>query len=191
MRTVRIAVCGTHGSGKSTLVEDFLSIHRDYAHEPEPYEWLAEYGEEVGEPDAESFFRQLELSIARLSSYSEGARVIAERSPLDFLAYLLAHHDLGRSGRDCELIAAAAELAASGLAHLDLLVVLPLNDVDGIVAPPSEDLELRHGMNDRLMEVITTDPYSLLTRSTLRIVEIHGTPKQRLLALERAVAETR
>jgi hypothetical protein len=189
---VRIAVCGTHCSGKSTLVDDFLSIHRDYAHEPEPYEWLAEYGEELAEePDAESFFRQLERSIARLTSYREGARVIAERSPLDFLAYLLAHHDLGRSGRDCELIVAAAELAASGLAHLDLLVVLPLNDVDGIVAPPSEDLELRDEMNERLMEMITTDPYSLLTRSTLRIVEIHGTPERRLLALERAVAEMR
>ncbi|HEX7830976.1 MAG TPA: hypothetical protein VF787_15075, partial [Thermoanaerobaculia bacterium] len=62
---MRIAISGTHGSGKSTLIDDFLHAHRDYAHEPEPYEWL----DEPAEPDAESFYRQLELSVERLRRY--------------------------------------------------------------------------------------------------------------------------
>lgn len=171
-------------------MEDFLSVHRDYAHEPEPYEWLEVYGEAfAAEPDAGSFYRQLEVSVDRLTNYAVGSRVIAERSPLDFLAYLLAQNDLGRSARDCELIATAAELAAAGIGHLDLLVVLPLNDVDRIVAPLSEDLELRESMNDCLMEIVSTDPYALLTQMKPRVVEIHGTPRQRFLELERIVAE--
>lgn len=187
---MRVAISGTHCSGKSTLVEDFLGAHADYIHEPEPYEWLVEmYGEGFSEePTAEDFHRQLELCVEHLKQYGSGARVIAERSPVDFLAYILALADLGRSGRDCELVASAAELAAAGLAHVDLLVVLPLNDADGIVAPASEDLELREAMNERLVELITADNYALFASGSPRIVEIAGDRGQRLRDLEEAIA---
>jgi hypothetical protein len=33
---MRIAVAGTHASGKSTHIADFLATHPEYAHEPEP-----------------------------------------------------------------------------------------------------------------------------------------------------------
>lgn len=185
---MRIAVSGTHCSGKSTLIDDFLAAHRDYLHEPEPYEWLDDVAEEPTEDD---FYRQLELSVDRLRNYGGGSRVIAERSPLDFLAYLLALTDLGRSGRDCERTASAAELAAAGIANLDLLVVLPLNERDGLAAPESEDLELREAMNDRLLDLITTDPYSLFASGHPRIVEVYGRRHERLQMLEQAVAGVR
>ena len=186
---MRIAVSGTHCSGKSTLVEDFLAAHRDYLHEPEPYEWLEDvYGEAAAdEPNVDDFNRQLELSVERLITHAPGARVIAERSPVDFLAYMLALDDLGRAGRDCQLIASAAERAAVGMAHLDLLVLLPLNETDRIVAPASEDLELREAMNDRLLDIVTADPYSLFGSGRPRVVEIHGTRVARLRQLERWV----
>ena len=41
---MRIAVTGTHGSGKTTLIEDFLERHPRYEHEPEPYLALAQNG---------------------------------------------------------------------------------------------------------------------------------------------------
>jgi len=190
--TVRIAVSGTHCSGKSTLVEDFLAVHREYVHEPEPYEWLEEvYGEPAAdEPNVDDFYRQLQLSVERLGSYEAGASVVAERSPLDFLAYILALDDLGRAGRDCALIASAAEAAAAGMAHVDLLVLLPLNGADGIFAPDSEDLELREAMNARLLDLVATDPYSLLAGGRPRVVEIHGTRARRLGQLEQAVTES-
>jgi hypothetical protein len=190
---VRIAVSGTHGSGKTTLVEDFLAAHREYLHEPEPYEWLEDvYGEAVGEePTADDFRRQLKVSVDRLANYERGASVIAERSPVDFLAYIFALSDLGRSGRDCELVAASAELAAAGMAHVDLLVVLPLGGRDGIVVPGSEDLPLRAAMNDRLLDLITADEYALFRNGSPRVAEIHGQRQQRLRLLEQAVTELR
>ncbi|HEV7238773.1 MAG TPA: AAA family ATPase [Thermoanaerobaculia bacterium] len=183
---MRIAVSGTHCSGKSTLVEDFVAAHRDYVHEPEPYEWLADlYGEQLSEtPDASDFHRQLELCVDRLRGYERGARVIAERSPIDFLAYMLALGDLRRGGRAS--MDSAIELAARGMEHVDLLVVV---DADGIVAPESEDLDLRDAMNDRLLEIITTDEYELL--GNVRVIEVHGAPRLRLAALERAIGESR
>ena len=191
--SVRIAISGTHCSGKTTLAEDFLAAHRDYLHEPEPYEWLEDvYGEAAaGEPSADDFRRQLELSVDRLQTFARGARVVAERSSVDFLAYILALTELRRAGRDCQMIASAAELAASGLANIDLLVVLPLNESDGIVAPESEDLALRDAMNDQLLDLITTDEYSLFSGRSPRVVEIHGTRDQRLRLLEQAAITLR
>jgi len=184
---VRLAISGTHCSGKTTLAEDFLAAHRDYVHEPEPYEWLEVYGEAAGgEPTADDFLRQLELSAECLRNYGHGAKVVAERSPADFLAYLLALTDLRRTGRDCQMIASAAELTAAGLASIDLLVVLPLNDRDGIAAPESEDLALREAMNDRLLDLITADEYALFGGGSPRVVEIQGARERRLRLLEQA-----
>lgn len=161
-----IAVSGTHCSGKTTLIEDFLAAHPDYEYEPEPYEWLDE--DARAEPEAEDFYRQLEVSVERLQSHGRGAKVIAERSPLDFLAYLLALEDLRRSPRDCERIASAVELVTEGLSHLDVLVIVPL---DGrIEAPESEDLELREAMNERLLELVTSDPYEFFRNEKPRVV---------------------
>lgn len=173
---MRIAVSGTHCSGKSTLVEDFIAVHPDYPHEPEPYEWLVElHGEAIAaQPDAADFYRQLEVSVERLRAYPPGSRMIAERSPLDFLAYL-------RALEAAELIEAASELAWRGMKQLDLLVVLPLDAADGIVAPESEGLELREAMNDHLLEIISEG-------WDLQVIEVRGAPERRLRALELAMA---
>ncbi len=185
---MRIAISGTHCSGKSTLAGDFLAAHRDYVHEPEPWEWLVEvYNESLSEePDGADFYRQLEVSVERLRTYRTGARVIAERCPVDFLAYLLALDDLGRDRRAKSLVEGAAEVARLGMEHVDLLIVLPLEDADGIDAPESEDLELRDAMNDRLLELIAGNEYDLL-RASLRVVEVQGGRKRRLAALEGAM----
>ena len=39
---MRVAISGTHCCGKSTLIDEFLSAHPDFAHEPEPYTVLQE-----------------------------------------------------------------------------------------------------------------------------------------------------
>lgn len=181
---MRIAVSGTHGSGKSTLIEDFLATHRDYLHEPEPYEWLTQLQDEPmsAEPDCDDFYRQLEVSAERWRSHRPGTRVIGERAPIDFIAYLLALGDLQRDRCPRGLFESAIELAAAGMAHIDMLVVLPLNDADGIDAPESEDLDLRDAMNERLLELIATDEHELLGRC--RVIEIAGSRQRRLAALE-------
>lgn len=156
---MRIAVAGTHCSGKSTLIADFLAAHPEFVHEPEPYEW-------TGDAD---FYRQLEVSVERLRMHPPGARVIAERSPLDFVAYLRAQGE--RAGE-------AMALAAEGMAHVDLLVVLPLDG--SIDCPADEDLELREAMNEELLELIDD--------AGVHVVELHGSREARLRALEQQCA---
>ena len=44
---MRIAVSGTHCSGKSTLINEFLAAHPEFTYEPEPFVTMVEeYGEE-------------------------------------------------------------------------------------------------------------------------------------------------
>lgn len=181
---MRIAVSGTHCSGKTTLVEDFLQVHPDYTHEPEPYEWLAEARGEAfaAELNAADVWRQLEVSVERLSAHGPGSNVIAERSPIDFLAYLEALRTLGREDTS-KMLDAARELVTRGMDHVDLLVILPLSD--DIEPPEDEDPKLLAAMNRSLLEIVVDGLEELAPGQ--RCLEVAGTPRQRLAALEARV----
>lgn len=171
----RIAVSGTHCSGKSTLIDDFLARHRDSIHLSEPYELAELHGEILGS-DADSFLRQLDLCTEQLERHGAETNLIADRAPIDFLAYLLA--------LDTD-IAPAIPIAARGMRHIDVLVVLA---ADEIAAPEDEDPALREDMNARLLDLIAGEAGELL--EGVRVVEIRGNRAQRLAALERAIVGT-
>jgi hypothetical protein len=109
--------------------------------------------------------------------------VIIERSPLDYLAYMRAVG--ARSG----LFDRAVDLAADALTSVDLLVFLPLHPRDGIVAPASEDLELRRDVNDHLLDMLLADDLGLLGGGP-PVIEIRGTAAERLSTLETHLENT-
>jgi len=182
---MRVAISGTHCCGKSTLIESFLAGHSQYAHEPEPYEMLQElHGEDFGaEPSAEDFFRQLEYQVERLRQYSAGDRVIFERSPADFLAYMLALDDLGRDSANAALARQSIEVAGGAVKLLDLIVYLPATGE----VPESEDPELRNAMDARLEEILLNDELRMFKGHRPSILELAGTTAQRLRTLEAAL----
>jgi hypothetical protein len=183
---MRVAISGTHCCGKSTLIDAFLSSHAEYAHEPEPYEILTDlYGEDFGaEPSAEDFFRQLEYHVGRLHQYSPGDRVIFERSPADFVAYLLALDDLKRDGADAALTRRSIAVAESAITLLDLIVYVSATDV---AAAQFEDPELRSAVDVRLERIVLDDDFGLFKNDRPSVLELAGTIAQRLTGLEAAL----
>ena len=183
---MRVAISGTHCCGKSTLIDAFLSSHDTYSHEPEPYEVLQDlYGEDFGaEPGADEFFRQLEYQVERLQQYTTGDQVIFERSPADFLAYLLALDDLGRDTADAERAKQSISVVRGAMALLDLVVYLPATN-EGV--PESEDPELRRAVDARLEGILLDDDFDLFTGDRPSVLEIVGTTEQRLRSLEAAL----
>lgn len=175
---MRIVVSGTHASGKTTLVEAFASTHPDYTVLPDPYELLDGADDYL---DAGLFFTQLRLAAQRLHDCDDEA--IAERGPLDFLAYLVALEELGRPTASSGLVDAGTELVMQAMTDVDLLVVLPLSSRDDVAVGFDEDLQLREAMNDALLDLVD-DPD--LTGNA-RVVEIGGSPASRLVQLEAAV----
>ncbi len=178
---VRIVVSGTHASGKSTLIADFCAAHPEFAHLPDPFELLDDFHDQ---PDASSFLAQLALSAQRLEELGPDTDVVAERGPLDFLAYLLSWGSLGSGHLPREILQQAHELSNAAMQYVDLLVLLPLNSGDQIWVHPEEDLQLRATMNDTLLE-LSDDPDLLGGRT--RTVEIVGDRQTRLSVLDATI----
>jgi hypothetical protein len=180
---VRIVVSGTHGSGKSTLISDFAMTHPEFTVLPDPFELLDE-SDDV--PSLALFASQLRIAADRLTIEPVVTDLIAERGPLDFLAYLLAQAGLtGRSLDDAFLERATAR-TAEALRAVDILVVLPLTTRDSIHVGADEYLELRDAMNDVLLELLD-DPD--IIGDDLTVAEITGAPAERLVALEALMAD--
>jgi hypothetical protein len=175
---MRIVVSGTHASGKSTLISDFALGHPEFTVLPDPFDLLDETWDR---PGAAMFAAQLRLAADRLGAGEVEGHMIAERGPLDFLAYLLAFEDRTGDAVPRALLERSAVLTAEALRHVDLLVVLPLAATDAIVPGDDEDLELRSAMNDALLELITD---SDLIGEGLEVAEVGGDRRERLRILE-------
>ena len=171
---MRIAVSGSHCTGKSTLIDEFLLAHPDFIHEPEPYTVLVEErGEEFSaEPCAEDFLRQLEFNVDRLKQHNRGTRVIYERCPIDFLAYIecLTHNDTDLVSRVSEAIQL-----------LDLIVYLPIEN--SIEVDEDEFPKLRKAVDRRLSVIYREDEFGV------SVIEATGPLEKRLRTLE-AVLKT-
>lgn len=185
---MRIAVSGTHCSGKTTLIEEFLRARPDFAHEPEAYTVMVEdFGEEFSsEPGADDFYRMLEFDVCRLSNRPPDERVIFERSPIDYLAYLLALKDLKRDDVDY-VVELALPRIREAIQSLDMIVFLPLDQADGIELPEAEDPKLRRAVDARLVAIFGDDEFGVVSSDGPAIVEVRGTREQRLRMLEDAM----
>lgn len=187
---MRIAVSGTHCCGKSTLIDEFLGSHPDFVREPEAYEVLQEeHGEVFGaEPSAEDFYRLLEHSVGRLHQYRPVDKVIFERCPADYLAYLLTLANLGRDASARRMTENLINVARQSLQQLDIVVLLRPNN--RLYEPPEEeDAALRIRVDKRLEEILVDNALDLLTDDHPLIIEATGSTLERLESLEAALAQ--
>lgn len=176
---MRIVVSGTHASGKSTLISDFGLTHPEYSRLDDPFDDLLDEGEITGPA---SFLAQLTISAERLAECRD-VDLIAERGPIDFLAYLLAWEELGRGAVNGGLLARAMDRTAAALQDIDLLVVLPA--ADDISVPDEEDPPLREAMDEVLLR-LADDPELV---DPARLETVTGDPAARLRQIQRLVRE--
>jgi hypothetical protein len=177
---MRIAVTGTHGTGKTTLIDDFAAARPGYVVVPEPHVVLTAQGVAFSErPTTADLEEQLEQSCTLIVGHATVADVIFERCPLDFLAYL-------------EVVGAAEGFAwephgrllpriARALQALDLVVFVPLRRPDDIAAA-IEYPGLRRRVDARLKAMLRDDDFGLLEEGP-RVVEIAGGRDRRLARL--------
>ena len=171
---MRIAISGTHCTGKSTLIDEFLRTHPDFVHEPEPYTVLVEeFGDEfAAEPCVEDFRRQLDFNIERLRLHAPGERVIYERCPIDFLAYIAV--------LDSQAIKPVLSLVTNSISQLDRIVYLPLENNDDIDV---EYPKLRNAVDRRLSAIYREDEFGIVSASGIDVVEATGSTEQRLRSI--------
>jgi predicted ATPase len=150
---MRLAISGTHRTGKTTLLDALAEQLPSYERIDEPYVLLEEQGHEFSDPPTvEDFERQLRCSLDAIASSRSDALI--DRCPLDFVAYLRALDD------DYELDDWLPELAAA-IAALDLIVVVSIESPDRIAVPSHEDRRLRRKVDALLRDLVLDDPYGL------------------------------
>jgi predicted ATPase len=167
---MRIAVSGTHRSGKTTLVEALSRALPTYQAVDEPYYLLEEEGHEFADmPCLEDFELQLDRSIeCVLGSETDS---IFDRGPLDCLAYLLTHRESGGFDVDDWM-----PRVRSAMGRIDLLVFVPVEDPDRIGVSGSENAALRRRVDEELREILLEDRWEL----GVNVVEVTGTLRERV-----------
>ncbi len=183
---MRIAVSGSHSTGKSTLIAAFLAERPHYAHEPEAYELLAdEISMTPAEgPDFDGLTALIELTILVLADYQPGDGVILERSPVDYLAYAAATESMTGSERE-ELIETHLATIREALRHLDLIVLLPVSG-QGVAGRPGEDEGYRQRVDDELRRALIDDDYDLFEGPDAPdVLELSPVPEEQLAELVR------
>lgn len=146
-----IVVSGTHGTGKSTYIDEFVAEHPGFTVLGDPFELV---DDAAATPTAEVLFQQLRLSASRLLALAPGADVIAERGPLDFVAYLEALVELDRPTASELLFEQGLAIAATAMTRVDRMIVLPLSSASGFTIPDDEDLDLREAMDAALLDLV-------------------------------------
>jgi predicted ATPase len=113
---MRIAISGTHCSGKTTLVEELSRALPMYDVVDEPYYLLEEEGHQFAAvPGLEDFELQLDRSIQEIVRSARDS--LFDRCPVDFLAYLLEQRDFPR----CD-VASWQPSVRHAIDQLDLIV---------------------------------------------------------------------
>jgi hypothetical protein len=178
---MRIGISGTHGTGKTTLAEALCAHLPGHVTAEEPYYLLEEAGYEFGFPPSLDDYRaQLACSLRTLSDPAALPKIVFDRTPLDYLAYLAA------TGADpeCE---ADTPAVRSALATLDLLVITVITPETEQVLPPSELPELRSEMSEALLELVYADPLNVC--GDVPLLELDGRLNDRLAAVLAALGQ--
>ena len=167
---MRIAISGTHFSGKSTLVDALSEVLPQYTTVEESYHQLAEEGYEFAElPSVEDFELMLERSIENLAGSEQN--VIFDRCPADILGYLLSYIDVEAFDLEEWL-----PRVRSAISKLDLIVFLPIEKPDRIVLPLSQDAEYRQRVDEKLQEIIMENIFDF----EVDVLEVTGSPQTRV-----------
>ncbi|RKG63581.1 hypothetical protein D7V80_30050 [Corallococcus sp. CA054B] len=162
---MRIAMSGTHRVGKSTLMEDLGEELPGYRIVDEPYHLLEEEGYAFTSPPClEDFVEQLRRSMDLLEE-EDTRNVLFDRSPLDFLGYLLTHED-----SDAFDVEEWLTRIRSTLKTLDLVVFVPIEERDRIRLPAHEDSQRRREVDEKLAWLLLDDPYEL----GVEVLSVHG-----------------
>jgi hypothetical protein len=161
---MRIGVSGTHGTGKTTLIAELCAQLPGHTSVDEPYVLLEEDGYEFEFPPSLDDYRA-QLTRSMLELRSPASRVVFDRTPLDFLAYLAA------LGASIEAAAGTYPLRPA-LASLDLLIVVPITPETERVLPRAEMFRLRENVHDTLLDLLYNDPLQVL--GDVPVIELTG-----------------
>lgn len=171
---MRIAISGSHGTGKSTLIDVLSPALRCFEKVEEPYCLLTAEGHVFADPpNIDDFEQFLERSLGLLSA--PGPKdILFDRCPADYLAYLVALRKPSPNS-----LATTLRDVRDALRTVDLVVYVPIERPDRIPAG-GELVRLRQRVDALLREMLIDDDWGF----GVQALEVRGTPEQRARNVE-------
>ncbi|ODN41667.1 ATP/GTP-binding protein [Piscirickettsia litoralis] len=179
---MRIAISGTHGVGKTTLIHDLIKRYPKYQFIKEAYYELLD--EESGAfalaPTLETMLEQLDRSLEQLDRHAMEDNIIFDRCPVDFIAYAMQateqesldihHHEAS------ERFSQVIEL----LSQLDLIIFLPITNQASVLYT-EENPEYRQAVDNCFKRLYRDDEFGLFPNyNQPKIIEIWGSEQERV-----------
>ena len=164
---MRIAVSGSHATGKSTLVADLNSRLEGFVVVEEPYYTLMSEGHAFGHPPTVDDFQLLVERATDDLHRQQGDRVLFDRSPADYLAYVTA---LDGTAIATPLL----QSARAALCTLDFVVYVGIDHPDRIAAV--EMPKLRRKVDRIIAEMFLDNSWDF----NVPVVQVHGSSLERL-----------
>ena len=169
---MRIAVAGSHATGKSTLVSALAARRPSRLTIDEAFTDLFPRGAGSAGLSVDTFEPQLVRSLELMHRYDQ-SDAIFDRSPVDYLAYLRILEPSWDVGTWFPRVREA-------LASIDLTVYVPIESPDRIPVSAEEHPRLRQRVDRLLREVLLDDGWGL----GLVCCEVTGTVEQRVAQIE-------
>lgn len=185
-----MAVSGSHGTGKSTLIAAFLERRPEYVHEPEAFEVLAdEIALTASEgPTVDGLEALLRYTLLLVEDDAAGSRVVFERSPADYLAYAAASRRGWTARARADFIERHAPAVRAALRRLDLVVLLPVCRGGPIATRAGEGGRFRRRVDEELRRALVDDEHGLFGGGGPPVVEMPPVPERWLGELMRLTA---
>lgn len=175
---MRIAVSGSHGTGKSTLVAELIRILESHHAVDEPYFLLEDEGHVFEQPPSIDDFHTLLHRAAVELQHERSRRVVFDRSPIDYLAYMAVLDAASVEEHDREVVHAA-------VATLDLIVFVPVEDPDRLRGV--EFARLRRRVDDMMRDMLLGGAWGF----DVPVLEVEGSPEARAAQVAARLDATR
>jgi hypothetical protein len=166
---VKIAVSGTHRTGKTTLIDELADYLSSFQVLDEPYHQLEEDGHAFAElPTFDDFEAMLACSIE--SIVESTGDCLFDRCPCDILAYLFSIEESERFDLNQWM-----PRVQDAIQQIDLIVFVPVEEPDRIAAGESDHELLRLRVDEVLRDIVIGDQWAL----GIPAIEVTGSPGER------------
>jgi thymidylate kinase len=142
---MRIALIGAHNTGKSTLVENFITQWPMYKRPQKTYRDIIKENKinlnKNGDKESQKLILNALVEEVQTAAGSNEKYVIFDRCPVDNVAYSLWHYAKDTPGFSPEFIIDSKTIAALSLKLIDLIFYLPIRKEIPITAREGRDAD--------------------------------------------------